>query len=296
MTLVETLIACGMTPPKQIVAGRFIRFPGCGKTRGNTAGWLRVITPTLAIYGDWSTGLSETWCDENHQDTEHARLLLAQARAQQREEARELEIRQQGVAEYALGLMGKATIGYHAYLMRKGFADQKGLLIDAKDVPWLVEKGVKGPQLVIPMRDVSRYDRVLSLQLIDEAGNKLFLPGGRAKRAIHRLGAGRDPKAVILCEGYATGLTLQNAVARFCAAYAVMVCFSAGNIEAVAETITDRERAIVCADHDESGRGEEAARVTGLKWVKPETVDSDFNDVHRQQGIFAVLQAVRQMF
>jgi putative DNA primase/helicase len=272
MNLHEAISAAGMTPPRHMPEGRFVRFPGAGKRRGNTAGWCRVISPTLAVFGDWSTGLTETWRDHAHRDTEESRRLLAEAQRREREYRLAQQRRQHEAAQKAQALISAATKGPHPYLARKGFAQEIGFVHEGN--------------LIIPMRDVNDDSRILSAQLIDRDGGKKFLPGGRAKGAIYRMGRGRP----WLCEGYATGLTLREALLRLPGPNQIVVCFSAGNLEAVADYFPG---AVVCADNDESKAGEEAAKRTGLPYTLPPDTGTDFNDMHQSQGIYAVINRLR---
>jgi putative DNA primase/helicase len=279
MTLVEALQAAGMTPPAQIVPERWMRFPGCGKGKSNRAGWCRLITPTLATYGDWSTGLSEIWSDDSHRDDAESARLLTEARAREIRFAAEQRMRQTRVADEARALIRDAMISPHPYLARKGFPDREGLVVRGK--------------LLVPVRDSRDYGEVLSVQEIDEHGEKRFLAGGRTRGGVHRIGAPLDvAKRVVLCEGYATGLSLDAALQRLPGPHTVVVCFSAYNLEIVAESVP---QSVVCADNDVSKVGELAARRTGLFWVMPPEI-GDFNDLHQRQGLLAVVEALRPMF
>lgn len=276
MTLTEAIAAAGMTPPRRLIADRWIRFPGVGKGGSNRAGWCRLITPTLAIFGDWSSDFTATWRDETHMDTETAAKLLEQARARSREFARQQARRQSKAAAEAEQMIHEATMATHPYLERKGFANLLGL--------------VHAGKLLVPVRDVTNYSRVLSVQLIDVAGEKRFLPGGRTRCGVYRIGvAPARARRVVLCEGYATALSIHTALQRLPGPHAVIVCFSAGNLELVAENFPG---ALVCADHDESKRGEEAARATGLEWRMPPDI-GDFNDMHQKHGVYAVTEILR---
>src|SRR5438552_12036393 len=52
----------GLSPPDVIEPGNFHRFPGQGKRNGNTAGWCKLFDDGRGgIFGDFSTGFSETW-------------------------------------------------------------------------------------------------------------------------------------------------------------------------------------------------------------------------------------------
>ncbi len=278
-TLTDALVSAGMTPPARIVPGRWMRFPGIGKGRSNRAGWCRLIAPTLAIYGDWSTGLSEIWADGAHHDDVEMARQLKEAKAREREFAAEQQRRQSNAAREAQGLIGAAAISTHPYLARKGFPERTGLVIDGK--------------LLIPLRDSRNYARVVSVQEIDSQGEKRFLTGSRTRGGIHRLGVAINrARRVLLCEGYATGLSLEAALKRLPGPHAVVACFSARNLEIVAE---DLPKAIVCADHDVSQTGELAAKRTGLPWTMPAEV-GDFNDLHASRGLLAVTEAMRELF
>lgn len=276
MTLHDALIAAGMTPPEHFVPGRWTRFPGCGKGRANRSGWCRMITPTLAIYGDWSTGLSEVWRDSTHRDDAATRQMLAQARAREQDMRRKDRERQRLAALKAADIIKAATRGTHPYLERKGFPDSEGLIY--------------GEHLVIPMRDANDYPRVLSAQLIDAEGKKRFLPGGRTRAAIYRIGSEGNGR-IVLCEGYATALSIASAIRRLPGPFQILVCFSAQNLERVGQIVP--RNAVVVADNDISGVGEAAAKHTGLKYWMPPVRGEDANDMHQRAGLYELVGALR---
>lgn len=279
MLLHEAIRAAGMTPPEHIPAGRWVRFPGSGKAKANRAGWCRVITPTLAIFGDWSTGLTETWRDGTHRETPESRRQLAEAREREREFQRQTHARQRQAAQAAVSLLARAKQATHPYLARKGFPAGLGLVADDK--------------LVVPMRDARDYRQLVSAQLIDADGEKRFLTGGRASGTSFRLGAPiAQARHIVLCEGYATGLSLHAALAKLPGPSAVLVCFSANNLELVAQWFP---QAVIAADNDHSCTGQRAAEATGLKWTMPFDVGTDFNDLHVGKGIYRVVERMREL-
>ena len=166
------------------------------------------------------------------------------------------------------------AIKAHPYLIAKGFPQEPGLVLRG--------------ELLIPMFYAVEYGQIIGLQRIAQDGSKLFLPGMRARGAVHRLGTGKA-KEIWLCEGYATALSLREALRRLYRNADVMACFSAGNIEHVASLGIGTH---VMADHDASGRGEEAAIRTGLPYAMPRRVGDDANDLHREAGIGAVIELV----
>lgn len=277
-SLEQAISAAGMTPPKHLSEGRWLRFPGAGKSRSNRSGWCRVISPTLAIFGDWSSGLTQTWKDGAYQEDENSQRLLNEARQREREFEAAQRRKQAEVAAEAQKLVNLAMPYGHPYLVAKGFPGFAGL--------------VHGEHLVVPVRDVDRYSNLMTAQLIAADGTKRFLPGGRARGGIHRLGMS-NASHIALCEGYATGLSILDAMKRIYRSFAVVTCFSARNLELIA---TRYPTAVVCADNDASKTGEEAAKRTGLRWIMPSDVGTDFNDVMCRDGICAVINPIREVF
>ena len=181
---------------------------------------------------------------------------------------------QAAACERARGVVARCRFESHAYLTAKGFPQAKGL-VDPDG------------RLVVPMWDVQTYKRIQSVQWIDANGGKKFMPGGAAKGGVYRLGAGSD---WWLCEGYATGLSLAAALKALYWPAAVLVCFSAGNLIHVSTQI--RGRLFVMADNDASQTGQNAAESTGARWVMPDEIGSDANDVHATRGLRALCELV----
>ena len=185
------------------------------------------------------------------------------AERRQREERRRraVEERQAKKAAHILSLCEYTT---HPYLARKGFPDAKGLVHDG--------------DLIIPMRHY-RTNAIQSYQAIRPDGSKRFLAGGRASWAVFRL---RDRQPYWYVEGYATGLSVKEALGYLYRHDQVVVCFSAGNIPKV--SLSSR-RSMVIADNDESGAGERAAQQTGLPYWMPPEPGTDANDFALEHGI-----------
>ena len=169
-------------------------------------------------------------------------------------------------AKQAMELIKSATVRTHPYLISKGFPRATGLVV--------------GEELIIPIRDY-KTQKITGAQRIKESGEKLFIPGSRAKGSVFVLGRGSESWLV---EGYATGLSVADAL-RYKPAQ-VVVCFSASNLGYVAERIGGKR--FIVADNDASGTGERVAIASGLPWVMPDTVGHDANDVHQERGIVAV--------
>ncbi len=280
MNLTDAIVSAGMTPPRSIVQGRWLRFPGIGKGRANRSGWCRVITPTLAIFGDWSSGIRQVWRDDSHIDDKRSLEALRDAQARERRFAAEQSRNQSAAARNAHEMVSDADHGTHPYLARKGFPALIGLTHQGK--------------LLVPVLDFDRYPNIITVQLIAEDGEKKFMLGGRAKGGVYRLGVpAARARRVLICEGYATGLSLDAAAHMLPGAHSTLVCFSAGNLELIAGKLPESIDALVCADNDKSGTGERSARRTGRKWVMPSEVGHDYNDMHVKHGLRSVMEAIR---
>lgn len=204
-----------------------------------------------------------------HVDRAKMRAISAQA-------ARDTLRRQETARQEASAIIQACQRGRHPYLARKGFPESLGL--------------IHGDDLIIPMREFSDYGMVNGVQRIQPDGAKLFLPGTKAKNSVFVIGKGAKG-ARYLVEGYCTGLSVQAALLDLRRQCEVIVCFSAGNLQHVANTV--KRSAFVVADNDESGTGRRAAEATGLPWVMPATIGTDGNDLHQQQGLRALVALIR---
>jgi putative DNA primase/helicase len=135
-----------------------------------------------------------------------------------------------------------------------------------------------------------RTNNIQGLQVIhwDEPSRKYtkkMLQGMRAKSAVFRIGD-KNAHQVFLCEGMATGLSIVAALRSIGLKAAVLVCFSANNIEVVAQQLTCR--AFICADNDVSKTGQKTAENTGLAYCMSPVEGEDMNDLHLRAGLFSV--------
>lgn len=178
-------------------------------------------------------------------------------------------------ASKAVKIMRESKLDQHAYLDSKGFPEARGL----------VYMSGENNLLVIPMR-VGR--EVVGAQLIDREGTKKFIFGQRCSGAEYLIqGKGVE----IWCEGYATGLSIAESMKAINAQCAIHVCFSAGNMSAMAKAAG---KGVIVADNDASLIGERSARETGLPFFIPPEVGQDFNDLHTSSGTFLASQMLRK--
>ena len=224
---------------------------------------------------------------------------IEMAKAKQREQERLAA----EAAVKAQRMIDAAEFGPHPYLEAKGFPEAQGLVLDG--------------ELLIPMRHF-KTGRLQTLQRIREDGSKRFLYGGKAQGTAFRMGRGF---ARWYCEGYATGLSIQAALAHLYRRDQVVVCFSAHGLPPAAAYDAWPEGYVV-ADHDLHScpkcrhrwdaaweqrdycpacgntdvtppAGEKYARATGLPFWMPPRSGTDANDFGRTHGVKALATALR---
>ena len=150
--------------------------------------------------------------------------------------------------------------------------------------------------MLIPMRNVVS-NKLQGYQQIywnaeEMKYEKKMLTGMRAKNAVFYIG-GREADEAWLVEGFATGLSLHQAL-RSCGLKAsVVVCFSASNLVAVADQIKGKR--FIFADNDASETGQKAAESTGLPWTMADEVGMDANDLHVKKGLFNVVEKIMKL-
>lgn len=179
-------------------------------------------------------------------------------------------------AEKAEWILSCSHLETHPYLAKKGFDTEQGNVF------------LKGGKrlLVVPMR---RDSQLVGCQLIDEEGRKKFLHGQTSKGATFVIGT---KGTAILCEGYATGLSIRDMMGKLHLPYTIYICFSASNMELVARDI---RQGIIVADNDPNGVGERIAKKTGHPYWISETVGEDFNDYHQRVGNFKASQSLKKL-
>jgi putative DNA primase/helicase len=188
----------------------------------------------------------------------HAKRLAAK---------REHESRQKNAAGKAAFIMKSAVKEQHPYLIRKGFHDRG-----------LVWNGL----LILPMR-VGQH--LVGCQMIQEDGTKRFLSGQITKGASLVIDAkGRN----ILCEGFATGMSVRRAMKHLRERYTIHICFSAGNMLDIAKNVRDP---LVVADNDPMGVAT-AKKIASRYWVGE--AGEDFNDTEQRLGTVKAAESLRE--
>jgi putative DNA primase/helicase len=176
-------------------------------------------------------------------------------------------------ARTAAWMLKESQIATHPYLKAKGFEDEQGNIY--------VKDGVL--LMLIPMR-VGAH--LVGVQIIEPEGRKKFLFGQRTSNAEF---VWDNKGSHILCEGYATGLSIRAAMKALKRRYTLHVCFSAGNMEKIAASLPG---GFVVADNDFSQTGLNTAKKIGWPYFMPPVVGQDFNDFATEVGLFRASQAL----
>ncbi len=293
------LIARDIVPPDTIIAdGRLHRCDAPGaRGKGDAAYLLHLDGLAAGGMENWRDGRGwQTWRVDLGRPLSAAECDAMQARAQAADAQRLAEVarRQASARERAAHIWARAQLAPadHPYLVAKVVA-ARGLR---------VYRGA----LVAPVRDA--VGDLHGLQFIGGSGIKRFLKDAAVRGHYFQIGetgvAGEGPEIFCVAEGFATGASIHEATG-----HRVAVAFHAGNLVAVAKAIRDRHPQadiVVCADDDHETKGNagltlarQAALAVGGRLAIPDFGSerpagaTDFNDLHRNRGLSAVLTAVR---
>jgi putative DNA primase/helicase len=237
--------------------------------------------PPNVYYNDLKRGIRGTWYPKGNASMDEAERQRWQRESRIRKDKQDSETRakQHNAAQLARMLWAKAKHAdqEHPYLVRKDvhahglrqlWSWQKRVYQDDGSYKTIIVENT----LLIPMHD--EHGEIWNVQAIfsqfneDLARDRDFLPRARVTGLFHWMGP--RSKMVYLAEGYATAASIFEATGQ-----RVLVCFSAGNLPAVALAVRAAMpdvQIIVCADNDlpdKNGRragidkAEEAAALVG---------------------------------
>jgi phage/plasmid primase-like uncharacterized protein len=262
----------------------------CRGGPGDDAGWysLKMEPVPHGAAGCWRCGHKASLDpSQTAALTEEQRRQL-KARADERNA--EIERRRVDVAEHlrkSLGQLPPAPAS-HAYLQRKGIATHGALLHP-------------DGHLILPLEDAAGAvwsAQAISAESVPAWGGraKSFEAGGRIAGCFYRLGRLDGAETIVVCEGFATAATIEEATGL-----PTLAAMSSGNIAAVVAAVTERFRdatLIVAADNDRASEKNDgldkataAARAYDTALAIPDFGDrppskteSDFNDLGRVFG------------
>jgi len=283
----------GLALPENIVPGRIIRFPGIGKSNGNKSAWAWLSEDGQSgAYGDWASGLSDTWhAEHDHAMTAAERAAHTRRVVELRRMRKEEETKQYAeAAKRAQALWDQAApaLDDHPYLREKQ-VHPHGLRVDAED------------RLIVP---VMINGEISSLQFISPDGDKQFLSDGKVKGGCFAIGDIRESETVVICvcEGVATGASIHGATGL-----PVVVAFHAGNLLPVARALRTQyptARIVLAADNDIYTDGKPntglekataaAQAISGILAIPPvlDNKKTDFNDIHVRCGLDVVRDTI----
>lgn len=204
---------------------------------GNSARyWAKAVNDGF-VFGDWVEGISESIfseVDKQYSKEEWAKRKVEIDKARKEAELEHLRLYEETSIK-AVNLwdsLEKQVPEDHPYLVRKQIR-----AFNAK-------YSSKSNSIVIPLKDGE--DKLWSLQFINSTGEKRFMSNGRTKGCYYFIG--QPNGRVIICEGYATGISIFEATKD-----AVVVAFNKGNLEEVTKIIQAKYPAIeliIAADND----------------------------------------------
>ncbi len=279
---IGAMVAAGLSPDEVAADGLFRRHATVDHPNSKNGWHVLYPDPPAGAFGNWASGLSETWSLGGEPLREADRRRLQEEIAKQKAERKAKQAEAAEKARQYLATLPPADDS-NPYLSRKSVKPCPGLLAD-------------GDLLVVPIPGAD--GRPMSYQRITSDGSKRFAPGCPvAGGCLEIAGDGTGP--LLICEGIATGLTLHWATG-----YTVLVALSANNLAAVATMARSRYPArqiVLAADNDIrteacTGRnpGIEAAKAAAaaVGGFVVAADAGDFNDLHQGQGLEVVKRII----
>lgn len=303
--VVTQMLAAGLdSPPTPLsLDGRVVRF-GPKQAHWYRLREMRTHTGRHVVVGSFGNWRGQ----ERHRvDVDWAGIGEEErAELQQRREAAEVAARAARNAESVRAAMSAAE------LWHEGRRDGRSAYLERKLVTPEACRFMEDGSILVPLLryDAPRHDALRAVQRIWPDGTKRFTRGFEKPRCSLRLGlvAAGDP--IIVCEGYATGLSLRMACSR---RLAVFVALDAGNLVHVAQMLRELHPGnplLIAADDDYRTAGNpgrkkawEAARAVARCTVtyplfRPGNrgpKDTDFNDLHAREGLHMLHRQLRMV-
>ena len=289
--VLEAMRAAGCEPADSgaiAFDGRLHRYDVVDDRRGRKNGWFVLFDGPIpaGAFGSWKTEVTQTWratapveLTPEQRRWERARIEAAQA--ERLAERRRLQARARARAAALWERARPGVDARHPYLVKK-------------QVPAIGLRQL-GNLLVAPVRDGD--GALLSLEFLNPEGGKTFLKEGAVEGGHHWLGDPAGARAILVCEGYATGASLHEACG-----WPVAVAFGAGNLFDVAKDLQRRypdAARVIAGDDDRHTPGnpgrrhaEETARRVNGAAIRPDFAGldtasrpTDFNDLRVLGGL-----------
>lgn len=259
-----------------VTYGRWVRVPTIDHPHSKNGAYFH--NHEYAHVQNWATMDDvETWQDGKDRPPVNQKELQKRLRKSQQEYAQARHKANQAAIKKAEIMLSRCKQDISEYFARKGYPEMCFNVLFEDDKP---------PLVCVPMR----IDGKLSgLQTIEPDGTKKFLYGSNASMATFDIGRG---KTVFLVEGLLTGLSLQDVLKRIKIDYKIRICFSAGNMKKIADSMKE---CFLVVDNDESGTGQRVGQESGKPYYVPEITGDDLNDEVRRVGVFKVMQKFQKI-
>jgi putative DNA primase/helicase len=293
----DAIATAGLTPPDEIIGdGKIQRFSSNGNPR-DKAGWyvFHDDERPAGRFGCNRSQIDATWSSKNKreftpEEKQAWRKKMDDAKAQREAEA----VRERAeCATRSAQMWEQAQEISHPYGVRKQVGTEGSRVLNG--------------ELLIPLRHGP--GAIVGLQRIAEDGEKKFLKGTPITGAYTVLGKPSKLGPVVICEGWATGMSIRAATG-----YCVVVAFNAGNIKPVAKKIRaalPEAEIIIAADddaftvrpasHPQAGEAwnpgvlaaveaatEIRAKIATPRWEDERGKGTDFNDLHISESLESV--------
>lgn len=237
----------------------------------------------VILFGDWREGEWNNYCSfEGVQSRDEKKFVAKQIEKAEKElhtEKDKLHEECSAISERLWPTLEKAFTGENTYLKNKIVKDAHGVRFDTKGT------------IYVPLKDLD--GKFWGFQRIFENGDKRLTYGTKMKGNFFLIG--KIAKKMLICEGYSTGCSLNEATGL-----PVIVAISSTNLVNVCKLFPETEL-ILCADDDvynEKNSGREfaekaaATRVVFPTFKNKESKPTDFNDLHKLEGIDQVKKQV----
>jgi len=276
MTFSAFLLSHGLLPKDVYASSKVQRCPTATHPRSDNGAYFYDGYRGWCM--DWANDAGVNWWSSGKEWTAAEKRDFEQQRIAQAKRRREGHIK---AAQRAAEIIKSCKPDTHNYLRSKQLPEVNGLVTDSGD-------------LVVPMRGLDNSlqgAQIIHWNLDTREWEKKMIPGMRAKGAVLRIGGHRTAETW-LCEGYATGLSVYEAIKRLRLNASVLVCFSDRNMVQVTNDVSGNR--FVFADNDKSQAGLRAAQDTGLPYCMADTEGWDANDLHDKAGLMAVCKKIME--
>ncbi len=309
---IMTVVECGLEPPKQVIAdGKLHRFSSNGKP-GDKAGYYVLYENSdgsaVGKFGCWRSVDTTFWSSKSH-----TRLSLAE-KLEMEENRRHIQLKIEKLifdrTQYAKSVLGSAkpATSNHAYIQKKGGLPVDGVF-ELESIPCSLffdnpeNTNVLRNLLLIPVSD--KEGNLLTLQAINERGDKMFMSGGTTKGGMFIFKGNNEQ--VFVAEGFATAASIYLATGN-----TVVCAFNASNLKTVAPQVKELNAdalVVVAADNDHenelNGKGNKGKDIAqelfeqeGLPYALPVfeegSAGTDWNDYALEYGVEKLQDAMQK--